>query len=132
MKNLITVIAAFLLIFSHNPTPALTSQAGISADNFIQLVSSASQYVRIEGKVCNSQVTDHSKVIFLNFGRNFNTSLSAVIYNTDIPAFIDAGITEPSKYFNNKKVVIEGFVRINEGKPEVIIYSPGQIRIVEK
>lgn len=132
MKNFITVIAAFLLIFSLNSRTAFASQAGINADNFIQLVSSTSQYVRIEGKVCNSQVTDHSKVIFLNFGSNFNTSLSALIYNTDIPAFIDAGITEPSKFFNNKKVVIEGIVRINEGKPEVIINSPKQIRVVGK
>lgn len=132
MKKLITVLAVCMLMLAQNTSSGIAMQAGINADNFIKLVSSASQYVRIEGKICNSEITDRSKVIFLNFGRNFNTSLSALIYNTDMPAFIDAGIAEPSEYFKNKNVVIEGIVRINEGKPEIVINSPGQIRIVEK
>ena len=103
----------------------------INADNFVQLISHTSQYTRIKGKIHNSEVIDKSNVTFLNFGKNFNTSLSVLIYNTDIPAFIDVGIDEPDKYFKNKKVIIEGIVRISNGKPEVIINSPNQIKIIE-
>ena len=113
-----------------NPLSQATTIEGIRADNLIKLITSTSQYVRIEGKVLDAEVTDNSKVIFLNFGKNFNTSLSALIYNTDIPAFIDAGIDQPEQFFNNKKVIVEGVIRISGGKPEVVINSPNQIKIV--
>jgi len=125
-----SIISAVILglLITTRPIPAVTS---INANNFIQIISSTSQYVRIEGKVFDSKLTDNSKVVFLNFGKNFNTSLSAVIYNTNFPAFIDAGIEQPDLYFKNKNVVIEGIVRICNGKPEIIINSPDQIKVVE-
>lgn len=107
------------------------SNSVIKADNFIQLISHTSQYARIEGKIRECEVTDNSKVIFLNFGENFNTSLSAIIYNTDVYNFIDAGIEEPQEYFKNKKVVVEGIIRISNGKPEVVINSPNQIKVID-
>lgn len=125
------IILTFLVAFMwQNPLSQATTIEGIRADNLIKLITSTSQYVRIEGKVLDAEVTDNSKVIFLNFGKNFNTSLSALIYNTDIPAFIDAGIDQPEQFFNNKKVIVEGVIRISGGKPEVVINSPNQIKIV--
>ena len=129
MKKSGIILAVFgLLLFQ---SPSYSTSTAINADNFIQLISHTSQYARIEGKIHNSEVIGKSNVTFLNFGKNFNTSLSVLIYNTDIPAFIDAGIDEPDKYFKNKKVIIEGIVRISNGKPEVIINSPNQIKIIE-
>lgn len=133
MKKFSIIAAFFIGLFL--PSASLlgvTSIASINANNFVQIISNTSQYVRIEGKIRNSEITDNSKVIFLNFGNNFNTSLSAVIYNMDIPAFIDAGINEPEKYFKNKKVVVEGIIRICNGKPEIIVNSPDQIKIIEQ
>ncbi len=131
MKKFSIITTVFLSLFL---TPASlsgsTSIASINANNFIRIISNTSQYVRIEGKIQNSEITDKSRIIFLNFGKNFNTSLSAVIYNIDIPAFIDAGIDQPDKYFENKKVVVEGIVRICNGKPEIVINSPDQIKVV--
>ena len=127
-----SIISAFVLaLLIQTPIFGAVNTTIISANNFVRLISNTSQYVRIQGKIYNSEITDKSKVIFLNFGKNFNTSLSAVIYNIDIPSFIDAGINEPAKYFNNKKVVIEGIVRICDGKPEILISSPSQIKVVE-
>ena len=131
MKKFSIVAAIILsLVIIQKPLFGATSIASINADNFVRLISKTSQYVRIEGKIYTAEITDNSKVIFLNFGRNFNTSLSAVIYNIDVPAFIDAGIDEPEKYFKDKNVVIEGIVRICNGKPEIIINSPDQIKVV--
>ncbi|GEM_PF-1594962 len=104
----------------------------INAENFVQLVNYISKHVNITGTICSSEITDNSKVIFLNFGNNFNTSLSAVIYDFDFPAFIDAGIKEPETYFKNKKVVLNGIIRINNGKPEIVLNSPKQIKVLDK
>lgn len=130
-KFSILATVVFSLLLASTPLLGVPSIHNINANNFIQIISNASQYVRIEGKVQNSSITDNSKVIFLNFGKNFNTSLSAIIYNTDFPAFIDAGIEQPDKYFNDKNVVIEGIVRICNGKPEIIINSPDQIKVIK-
>jgi len=111
--------------FKNSPNPI------ISAENIIQLTSSTSKHVKITGVVCSSVLSDNSKVVFLNFGNNFNTSLSAVIYDFDFQSFADAGIDQPEKYFRNKKVSLEGIVRIANGKPEIVISSPKQIKIIE-
>ncbi len=130
MKKRVIVLTALLAICLQG-SAFCVSNAVIKADNFVQLISHTSQYARIEGEIQNCKITDNSKVIFLNFGKNFNTSLSALIYNVNIPAFIDAGIDEPEIYFKNKKVMVEGIIRISNGKPEVIINSPDQIKIIE-
>jgi len=103
----------------------------VDAENLVQLVNSTSKHVKITGTICSSKISDNSKVIFLNFGKNFNTSLSAVIYDFDVHSFIDAGIDNPQAYFKNKKVVMEGVIRIANGKPEIVINSPKQIKIVD-
>lgn len=103
----------------------------LNAENFIQLANYTSKRVTISGTICSSEVTDRSKVIFLNFGKNFNTSLSAIIYDYDMNSFIDAGINRPESYFKNKKVELDGIIRINNGKPEIIVKSPKQIKIID-
>lgn len=122
------------LIFTLN-LPALAffelKNPSVDAENLVQLVNSTTKHVKIMGTVCSSQISDNSKVIFLNFGKNFNTSLSAVIYDIDIHSFIDAGIDKPQAYFKNKKVVLQGIIRIANGKPEIVINSPKQIKIID-
>ena len=126
-----TLIIFGLLLSLHMPALAfINNNIGIDAENMILVSNYTSRNVKITGTVCSSQITDHSKVIFLNFGKNFNTSLSAVIYDFDVHSFIDAGIDKPETYFNNKKVILKGVVRINNGKPEIVINSPKQIQVI--
>ncbi len=122
-----------LIIFLNLPAMAFINIKNpiVDAENFIQLVNYTSKHVKVSGVVCSSKISDNSKVIFLNFGKNFNTSLSAVIYDFDVHSFINAGISNPDTYFKNKKVVVEGVIRIANGKPEVVINSPKQIKIIE-
>jgi len=130
-KHKMLIVLGLLLSLN---LPALAfinnNNSSIDAENMILVSNYTSKNVKITGTVCSSQITDHSKVIFLNFGKNFNTSLSAVIYDFDIHSFIDAGIDKPESYFNNKKVTLTGVVRINNGKPEIVINSPKQIQII--
>jgi DNA/RNA endonuclease YhcR with UshA esterase domain len=103
----------------------------IDAENLIKLSNSTSKTVKVTGTVTSCKMSDSSKVIFLNFGKNFNTSLSAIIYDVDIHSFVDAGINQPQTFFKDKKVVLEGKVRMHNGKPEVVINSPKQIKIIK-
>jgi len=105
--------------------------ASVDAENLVQLVNSTSKHVKITGTIYSSEISDNSKVIFLNFGKNFNTSLSAVIYDFDVHSFVNAGMANPQAYFKNKKVMMEGVIRIANGKPEIVINSPKQIKIIE-
>lgn len=128
-----TFIVFGLILLLNYPAFAFINKKspGIDAENLIKIFNFSSKHVKIMGTICSSQITDHSKVIFLNFGKNFNTSLSAVIYDFDVHSFIDAGIEEPESYFKNKKVILEGIIRLNNGKPEIVINSPKQIKIVD-
>ena len=127
-------IALGLVLLLNLPSAAFISRENmhINAENLVQIVNYISKSVTITGTIQSSRLTNNSKVIFLNFGNNFNTSLSAVIYDFDVPAFIDAGINDPENYFKNKKVVLNGIIRIDDGKPEIIVNSPKQIKIIEE
>ena len=125
-----TFLLALCAIFLISQCPAFATIDNIEAGNPVQLICHASQHVRVVGTISNINIYDKSQVIYLNFGKSFNTSLSAVIYNETIPSFINAGIDEPTEYYKNKKVAIEGIIRISNGKPELIINSPNQIKIL--
>ena len=120
------VLAVFIV------TPAFAaSNFNISASNPVALLSNTSQYSRVSGTISNIKISENSKVILLNFGKNYNTSFTAVIYDNVIPDFVMAGITEPAEFYENKKVELEGIIRISNGKPEMVIDSPDQIKVID-
>lgn len=123
------VLLAFLLLQA--PSYA-ASNLELEAGNLVQLISHTSQYAKIKGTISNIDVSDKYNVVSLNFGKNFNTSLSALIFNDALHSFIASGISEPSEYFKNKTVVLEGVIRILNGKPEIVIDSPSKIKIVDQ
>lgn len=127
MKKLFIILS--LLLFTQISAFAATSPT-LDAGNFIQIISNASQYSRIQGTISNIDVSDKSNTVLLNFGQNFNTSFSAIIHDDVIPFFAMNGITEPAEYFKNKTVILEGIIRISNGKPEMVIDSPSQIKLV--
>ncbi len=120
------IMAQFFLISNANNVNVL------DARNPIGIMSKVSKYAVIKGKVADVDVSERSKVIFLNFGNNYNTSFSAVIYENKLPAFVMAGVDSPADYYKNKTVKLEGFVRMINGKPEMVIESPSQIKIIDK
>lgn len=124
-------LATGLIIFLCQLPAGSLPLLGINAENHVQLIGHTSQYTRVVGKVESTELTDKSKVIFLNFGKNFNTSFSALIYCSDIHGFIEAGILEPENFYKDKNVEVEGIIRISNGKPEIIVKSPSQIKIID-
>ncbi|GAH86028.1 unnamed protein product [marine sediment metagenome] len=45
--------------------------------------------------------------------------------------FIEAFPPNPETYFLNRKVRVKGKIEIYKGAPEIILYAPSQIWIVE-
>lgn len=126
-KVFLLSIIAFL---TQAPVFASDSGYNIEAANPVQLISHVSQYARVHGQIKNIDVSDKSNVILLNFGDSFSTCFSAKIYDNAIPFFVMAGIDNPAEFFNNKNVEVEGIIRISNGKPELILESPNQIKIL--
>ncbi|MCK7470085.1 MAG: hypothetical protein MZU95_04205 [Desulfomicrobium escambiense] len=126
MKKIVLLLA---LLLCHQPSFS-ASNLDLEAGNIAQLMTNISQYARIQGKISNVEVSDKFNVTCLNFGDNYNTSLSAFIYKDSLIAFAMAGIDEPAEFFKDKNVIIEGIIRVNNGKPEVILDSPSQIKVL--
>lgn len=121
------VLMAFLIQL---PVLANNSNSNLEAENPVQLISHISQYARVQGKVHNIETPNKTNIVLLNFGNSFDTCFSAKIYDNTLPFFVMAGIDDPAEFFKEKNVQVEGIIRISNGKPELIIESPNQIKIV--
>ena len=77
--------------------------------------------VIVEGKIINTYQSD--KVVFLNFSKNYNETLTVVIFNNDLNKFA----IQPEKFFLNKKIKVMGIIKKYEGAPEIIVENPSTI-----
>jgi len=80
--------------------------------------------VTVQGKIVRS--FNSGKACFLNFHRNFTRYMSLTIFKNAFRKFP----FKPEKYYLNKTVRVRGKIRKYEGKPEIIVESPGQIEII--
>lgn len=96
----------------------------VSADEAGKFIGN---FKMVEGKVNN--IYESPQVIALNFGRNFKTDFSAVIFKDNLKLFTEQGIN-PINNYRNKKLYIVGTIREYNG-PEIIINSPAQIEVVK-
>jgi len=87
----------------------------------------AENYVGAEVTVAGDIVRtyDSGKVTFLNFDDDYRNTLTIVIFPSIYERFPEA----PADYFLNQQVEVTGLVKMYEGAPEILVESPGQIRI---
>jgi micrococcal nuclease len=78
----------------------------------------------VEGTIVVSNNT--GKVCFLNFNRNWKNGFTAVIFASDFASFPP----HPEDYYLNRTVQVTGLIKEYKGKPEIIVKSPNQIKIV--
>ena len=88
----------------------------------------ASQYigkkVTVIGKVTRTFKND--KVCFLNFHNNYTKYLNIVLFSSKFKYFPK----NPDKYYLGKTIYVSGKIKKYEGRPEIIIEKPDQIKIV--
>ncbi|MBU7037830.1 MAG: thermonuclease family protein [Theionarchaea archaeon] len=82
-------------------------------------------YVIVEGLIMDTY--NSGEVCFLNFDPEWQQYFTAVIFACDFPDFPES----PEKYYLGRKVQIIGFIREYRGKPEIIVKTPDQIKILE-
>jgi endonuclease YncB( thermonuclease family) len=109
---------------------ARENQKGLwQGENFIYAKDAykyINQMATVEGRVI--KVAESSNVVYLNFGKNYKDDFTVVIFRSDLPSFIAAGIS-PAR-FKDKVVQVTGKIKEYNG-PEIIVRHPSQIEIVK-
>lgn len=116
MKNLLLIIAAILI-----------TSGDSFADSIISWKDAANHYGKyktVEGTIVSGKCLP--KVCFLNFDKDYKTTLTAVIFAADLPKFPP----NPDRYYRNKQVQIVGVIKEYKGKPEIILKGQDQIAII--
>ncbi|MBI5206515.1 MAG: thermonuclease family protein [Candidatus Firestonebacteria bacterium] len=81
----------------------------------------------VKGKVI--EVYEGTKVILLNFDKNYKTDFTILIYKNNLSLFYSEGI-DPLKYYINKNVVTYGWIEEYNG-PEIKVDNPFQIEVTD-
>ena len=79
----------------------------------------------VEGTIVRTHRAE--KVIYLNFHPNWKRYLTVVIHLKDLPLFP----ADPEKTYKGKKVRVRGEVTIYKDRPEMVVRSPGDIKVVQ-
>jgi hypothetical protein len=87
------------------------------------------EYASVIGTVVSTHIAKSGKVRFLNFGPDYRKAFTVVIFTSDLDKFMSK-IGEPTKYYLNKKVKVDGRIKIYQEKPEIIANNPSQIEII--
>ena len=90
-----------------------------------QAASHIGEYAAVEGKVA-AVFTSNKGNTFLNFGAAHpNQRFSGVIFARVADAFSDLHALE------GKRVRLTGTISLYRGKPQIILESPGQLRVLK-
>lgn len=81
----------------------------------------------VRGRVLNTYKSP--KCVFLNFGADYKTDFTLVIFNNSLDAFYQRGI-QPENFYRGKTVEATGKIRQYNG-PEIIVNTPYEIEIIE-
>jgi len=86
------------------------------------------QIRRVRGRVLNTYKS--RKVVYLNFGRDYKTDFTVIIFNDCLKFFRVKGI-EPQVFYAGKEVEVWGKIREYNG-PEIIVSMPYQIKVLDE
>lgn len=118
-------------VFIQAQTNARNQKKGLWGSYEIVDASDAHQYVNqirtVRGKVLSTYQS--AKCIFLNFGSNYKTDFSIVIFNDAISSFYGKNI-DPLTFYKGKDVEVSGRIKRYNG-PEIIVGIPEQITIIQ-
>lgn len=82
--------------------------------------------VIVEGTIVATY--NSGKACFLNFHRNWKRYFTVVIFRSDFRKFS----YPPEEYYKDKKVRVKGTIKEYQGKPEIIMRNPSQIRVIKQ
>ncbi|MFA7676690.1 MAG: thermonuclease family protein [Candidatus Omnitrophota bacterium] len=92
-----------------------------------QAGSHINQIRTVRGKVISTFAS--RKCLFLNFGYDYRTDFTVVIFKNSLEAFNSQGI-DPLEFYRGKTVEVSGRIRSYNG-PEIIVNSPQEIVVAK-
>lgn len=112
-----TAWRCFLVLVAWAQAPAISSR---------DAAGHVGETVYVRGTVV-AVFTSRNQNVFLNFDRPYpNQTLQGVIFRAAAAAFGD-----PSRY-EGREVIVYGRIKLYNGKPEIILDSPSQIRLADR
>jgi DNA/RNA endonuclease YhcR with UshA esterase domain len=121
-RKLILTLSALLICLSVNAI----SQTKVPKYSTKEARNHKGQYAAVKGSVDDVHVSKTGTVSFNMDGKYPNHLFTAVIFKSDVPKF-----PEVNEY-NGVTLEVTGVIQIYQGKPEIILKSPKQIRIVQQ
>ncbi|MBU0694757.1 MAG: thermonuclease family protein [Candidatus Omnitrophica bacterium] len=82
----------------------------------------------VRGKVLSTY--DSGKAVFLNFGQNYKSDFTIVIFKNSLVYFNQIGI-KPNIFYKGKTIEVSGRIREYNG-PEIIANSPYEIEVLDE
>ncbi|MDD3295992.1 MAG: thermonuclease family protein [Candidatus Omnitrophica bacterium] len=82
----------------------------------------------VRGKVLNTFAS--KKCLLLNFGQDYRTDFTVVIFKNSLASFNSKGIN-PLEFYRGKTIEVSGRIRSYNG-PEIIVNSPQEITVVKE
>ncbi len=92
-----------------------------------QAASFIGQIRTVQGKVLSTYQS--AKCVYLNFGSDYKTDFTVVIFNNSFGAFNQQGIN-PVSFYRGKTVEVSGRIREYNG-PEIIVNAPYEITVIK-
>jgi DNA/RNA endonuclease YhcR with UshA esterase domain len=121
IRTLILTLSALIVCFSINAI----SQTKIPRYSTKEAKNHVGRYATVKGTVNDVHVSKTGTVFFDMDGKYPKHLFTAVIFKSDVPKF-----PEVNEY-KDLTLEITGFIKIYQGKPEIILKSPKQIRIIQ-
>ncbi len=81
----------------------------------------------VRGRVLSTYQS--SKCVFLNFGSDYKSDFTVVIFNNALAAFSRQGIN-PITFYRGKEVEVSGRIREYNG-PEIIVNTPNELQVLD-
>lgn len=81
----------------------------------------------VKGKVLNTY--DSGKTVYLNFGSDYKTDFTVVIFKDSLKFFQEKGIS-PLTFYKKKTIQVTGKIKKYNG-PEIVVNTPGEIEILD-
>jgi len=82
-------------------------------------------YAAVEGEIVATY--NSGSVCYLNFHKNYSEHFTAVIFADDFSRFPE----KPEQHYLLHNVRVYGTIKEYKGRPEIIVDSPGQIKLID-
>lgn len=102
----------------------------LKADDVQAIKAKDGEFVVVTGTVVGTFMPKSGKAVFLNFGHDYKTSFTGVIFSSNIDKFKSKFGADPVDFFLNKNVSIEGRVSVKDDRPSIILNDPSQIKVL--